>query len=466
MTTNTVQEGSLNDSNRVSDPPDERSDARRDAGALLQTCCPDCLTLFEVPPELLVARDSRVRCGECLVIFDALVNLHDDESAANKQKAIRVAADTDPGKSARKAAAETVQESGLSAKDKDSAEASEANTTDETGEIHEVTEATAIGEGGEVIEVSAVDEIGESGDVDDVDDKDETQLVDVDESLLDLTYTDSDLFSGEAGLPEVVYYDHTSDSINYGSDDPDTEEAFNESLFGHESAAQRGNASPRVTQRSRSRNQAVPDEVPQDPVDFNYRNGSEGAAKVLIPEPPVTSQVVVGKEYSKRRRSSRSRRSATLNRWVIRSALAFLALVIVTGLYAYRNFHEVSKDTAMRPVLSGICSLIGCELRPLVDLDALKVLERSVFSHPTIENALVIDLTFINEAEFDQPYPVLEIKLTDRTGAIVEQNRVTPADYLDQWREEDLLIRDQRLDLSLTVDDPGQRASSFELNFR
>ena len=101
-----------------------------------------------------------------------------------------------------------------------------------------------------------------------------------------------------------------------------------------------------------------------------------------------------------------------------------------------------------------------------VDLDALKVLKRSVFSHPTVRGALVIDLAFVNEAEFGQAHPLLEIRLTDRNGGLVVKNSVEPSEYLDQWQEGDTLNSGERLDVSLTVEDPGQTATSFELQFR
>ena len=49
-----------------------------------QTCCSNCQTIFEVPEELLASSDTRVRCGECLSIFDALINLRDQDIAEER----------------------------------------------------------------------------------------------------------------------------------------------------------------------------------------------------------------------------------------------------------------------------------------------------------------------------------------------------------------------------------------------
>ena len=40
------------------------------------TRCDTCHTVFEVPTAILDSVDSRVRCGECLQVFDASINLH------------------------------------------------------------------------------------------------------------------------------------------------------------------------------------------------------------------------------------------------------------------------------------------------------------------------------------------------------------------------------------------------------
>ena len=38
------------------------------------TTCPHCSTSFNVAPEVLLARNGRVRCGQCKQIFDGLLS--------------------------------------------------------------------------------------------------------------------------------------------------------------------------------------------------------------------------------------------------------------------------------------------------------------------------------------------------------------------------------------------------------
>jgi hypothetical protein len=101
-----------------------------------------------------------------------------------------------------------------------------------------------------------------------------------------------------------------------------------------------------------------------------------------------------------------------------------------------------------------------------VDLAALQVLKRSVFSHPKLDNVLVINIGFVNQASFSQRYPILEIRLTDRNGGLVIKKSFEPSDYLDKWQAGDVFDAGKRLDISVNIDDPGNEAMSFELDFR
>lgn len=48
----------------------------------MQTSCPSCHTVFAVSDEDLGLAGGRVRCGDCLSVFDALANQHIDEASA------------------------------------------------------------------------------------------------------------------------------------------------------------------------------------------------------------------------------------------------------------------------------------------------------------------------------------------------------------------------------------------------
>lgn len=395
-----------------------------------QTCCPNCQTVFEVAPELLTSSDTRVRCGECLSIFDSLSNLRIDDFPG----------DTD-----------------------------EDFLVDEDGNILNADSSYARATSGASDDFTASGDYSSAAGLTDTGGAASSDYAH-DESMLDVTYSDFDLFSGEAGLPEVAYFDETQDSSGLRFDDTQADETFSDTLFSRDHTVQVAtpprrpeSGSETLAQMSLDANvDFVTDDVPRDPLVFKYRDGvDELDAQAHAPVIPARRHDASALDTN-RVTSSRS----ALASWAVRSLLVFLLVVIATGLYGYRNREALMYNSELRPWLASVCAVVGCQLPARVDLGSLKVVKRSVFSHPTIDNALVIDLAFVNGANFDQPYPVLEIRLTDRNGRLVVQNDVKPVDYLDGWQASDPLVAGERLDLSLTVADPGQTATSFELKFR
>ena len=393
----------------------------------IQTYCPDCQTGFDVSADLLASVDTRVRCGECLSIFDASVNLRQNIHPETQEN-------------------ELTNEQG---------EGADTNANHDSPDVRLNDGATTVADG--------------------------------DYGSLDTTYSDFDLFSGEAELPEVPYFDKTQATDQMAFDDLDGDETLSETLANPLSDVQGSDLlindpaidSSRSTDTSHdilpaAVNTAQPDavsadvdyltdEVPRDPLRFNYREPTGRLTDREASEPSDVRHAErdIGAATEQQKKSARSS-----NVWLRRSLLALLLLVMALALYGYRYRSELLLEPAYRPMLQTVCAALGCTLPPLVDLDALKVVKRTVYSHPTIDDALVIDVAFINEAAFGQPYPILEIRLTNRNGGLVTKNNVAPAEYLERWQADELLSSGERLDVNLTVADPGQTATSFELIFR
>ena len=55
------------------------------------------------------------------------------------------------------------------------------------------------------------------------------------------------------------------------------------------------------------------------------------------------------------------------------------------------------------------------------------IVERDVRKHPSVEEALLINVAFENRATFNQPYPLFEVRFTDSSGAPVAMRRFAPA---------------------------------------
>ncbi len=398
--------------------------------------CTHCQTIFEISPEFLTSSDTRARCGECMSIFDVLSNLRyddvqDDEN--NLPKAPKKSG-TNPG---------DVTDRGLP-DDGDLLESSDDFFSHKKAAVGRQT----------VIE-----------DDDDFLDDEDDDIVSANETqVLDATYSDFDLFSADAHLPEVAYFDQTQSPELLRYNEPDGDETFSDTLFSNDMtidvpvSVKEDSDELAIRPETLDTNvDFITDDVPSDPPAFVYRDPPQGASSV---KPAGQKDTVLESLQQTPTASSKG------GRWTLKLILGALMLVIAGGLYAHKERDEIFQSSVLRPHIIKLCDLAGCVVPAFVDRDALKVLKRSVFSHPTVRNALVIDLAFVNEAEFGQPHPLLEIRLTDRNGGLVVKNSVKPSEYLDQWQEGDTLKSGERLDVSLTVEDPGQTATSFELQFR
>ena len=433
-----------------------RASTYSDVAGTPQTCCTTCRTVFEVSPELLSSADTRVRCGECLSIFDALANLRD------------------PGD-------ETLDADALAAADEAAASGADEETLADMSSEHGVA-----------------------------DEADVTELADLADETgsLDVTYSDFDLFSGDAQLPEVAYLDETADTPDFDFDavDPDEDETFSDTLFAHdatveptsladERAATDGEAHDEVRDGPDGdpddgagrdpdggpRTGAEPDpdyiedEEPVEPIVFEYRDAAPrgagvGAAEDVLddadtraaaPVKPATDAAVAGTAVGGAHDAPRGGRS-----WSLLLLLVLALGTLLAGLYAYRERGSLHNDPLARPVFLAVCKVSGCTVPSRVELSSLRLMERKVFTHPSEPSALVINVAFRNAASFDQRYPVLVVRLRDRLGRTVAERDFAPDDYLDDWKPGDTLEAGRRLDISLEVGDPGDGAESYEFEFR
>ncbi len=108
-----------------------------------------------------------------------------------------------------------------------------------------------------------------------------------------------------------------------------------------------------------------------------------------------------------------------------------LALLLAGQLvHAFRG--PLAANDGLRPLVQGFCQALRCELPPQRLPGSIELVERSVRTHPRVARALVIDATFANRAAVTQPYPLLEVRLSDLSGARVAGRRFRPREYLPQ----------------------------------
>lgn len=156
--------------------------------------------------------------------------------------------------------------------------------------------------------------------------------------------------------------------------------------------------------------------------------------------------------------------SEAKRKWLWRVALVLVVLALAIQLLYFR-FDSLAKHPTYRPILSHACNVIGCQLPEWVAIDQIRSNNLIVRSHPTVANALLVDVILINNANFEQVYPALSLEFTTLGDSIVAASQIQPNEYLrGELAGSRLMPIKQPIQISLTIEDPGDTAVNYQLN--
>ena len=102
---------------------------------------------------------------------------------------------------------------------------------------------------------------------------------------------------------------------------------------------------------------------------------------------------------------------------------------------------------------------------PIHEPEKIQMLNHNVFVHPNEAGVLLISGTIENTAKRAQPYPVLEISLSNSASKIVALRRFRPKEYLDKYSSDMLLSPKVPTSIKLKIKDPGNSATRFQFDF-
>lgn len=148
----------------------------------------------------------------------------------------------------------------------------------------------------------------------------------------------------------------------------------------------------------------------------------------------------------------------------IASLLLVLALI---GQMAFFNFDQWSRQAQYRPWYQLACAQLGCTLPSTFDLSKIKTTASpQVSTHPKFLNALMVDVLFINNAEYDQPFPRVELAFSDSNETIVARRIFKPDEYLaGEAAGLSLMPTQTPVHIALEIKDPGKSASNYQVRF-
>ncbi|MDX1459250.1 MAG: DUF3426 domain-containing protein [Marinobacter sp.] len=148
--------------------------------------------------------------------------------------------------------------------------------------------------------------------------------------------------------------------------------------------------------------------------------------------------------------------------------LVVLALVgVLVAQVTWFQFDRLSAIPELRPFYEKGCEIAGCELKPLVNVDAIQSRKLVVRTNPDNRSQLVVDAVIINRAAFEQPFPAIALTFSNLNGDVVAQSVFTPDEYLaGEGREMDAMPTDTPVRIVINIRDPGRDAVNYNIAFR
>ncbi|VAW58486.1 hypothetical protein MNBD_GAMMA11-703 [hydrothermal vent metagenome] len=206
-----------------------------------------------------------------------------------------------------------------------------------------------------------------------------------------------------------------------------------------------------------------------DPTDENLINFAMGSALGLDLEPSKGTEAAIVADVIPPELRAEERKEKSHVNAINTTLLALLTLIgIATGLfqYAYYNRSSLVKIPELRSGFQVSCELIGCTPPEPEDTSLISLSSKNIFTHPNVENALMVSASIVNQAKFAQHYPVIELRFNNVRGEVIAARRFYAQEYLGIPVEQISNMQPGRhINISLEIKDPGNDMVSYEFEF-
>lgn len=146
----------------------------------------------------------------------------------------------------------------------------------------------------------------------------------------------------------------------------------------------------------------------------------------------------------------------------LRRVMGSAIIVGLLALVIHSQHGLLMRNASLAPLLKGAYGLLGIDAHPQWDVGAFRIIESSA----AVDSAgdLRVSLSFANEADFAQPFPLVRVSLEDRWGDEIGSLDLSPEDYLKDPTNGRLLGPGGRTQGQATVSDPDRNAVGFRLD--
>jgi predicted Zn finger-like uncharacterized protein len=200
----------------------------------------------------------------------------------------------------------------------------------------------------------------------------------------------------------------------------------------------------------------APPQVAVEEVAAGAEEEEEGEQEEEEEEPPDEDSGDAVEEL----RAARHARTGWLG---ITAAVVLVLALAAQGINHWRN--DLATYASWYRPLERITAAIGEPLRPNWDLSVYDVHQLGATSDLADPRSLKVHLSIANRGEREQAWPLVRLSLLDRYGTVVSSGDLKAEEYLPAaLRGQHFIASEQRIDTEVSVVDPTQQVSSFELD--
>lgn len=405
------------------------------------TQCPSCKTVFNVKPEQLGAAHGKVRCSRCQSIFNARENLYTPPSAPAAEEKAVAQKTTQPAPTAP-AGTPTDTETKKPA-------AIEAKPTTTTAAVKaEPTPPAAPAPVKEPISPT----IPETDDWFDL----TPSPANKPKPAMEKKPAEKTPAPAKAALPPEEPPVSIEDEL--------TEDLFK--LF-DEPAAEI--AEPEKVEITEAKTELQPSEEPPTTPDRSKADTEKEAKKKERSTDEGSGTEKKGKKVTPGSYSlppqleSRPVRATMRTLFYGVSILMLVAALVIQ--YGYNQRIPLRENETLRPWLDALCQLTNCPMPPKRDPSKIELVDNMMQSHPRYQHSLLVTATLINRADYAQPYPIVEITMTDLQQRVVARRTFRPEEYLAGDFAGMSFTPNVEVPLMLELSDPGDKAVGFKFDF-
>lgn len=154
--------------------------------------------------------------------------------------------------------------------------------------------------------------------------------------------------------------------------------------------------------------------------------------------------------------------SRNWERTLLWSGLNILAIALLIAQYAHFNVDSLSEKPALRPALSALCNISGCQL-PTAAQAAIR-LDHLLVRTDSDRSALLVDTLMHNRSGAAMAFPALRLTLRDAEDKVIGSRLFMPQEYLEgEAKSLKELAPDTPVHISLELQDPGPVAVGYSM---